>query len=52
MEYVLIVTGVYFICFSFLIFTRNVQSIFVFKILPFFLGAFNIFYALKKLGVI
>jgi len=52
MEYALLVGGIYFICFSFLSTTKNIQSAFIFKILPFFSGAFNIFYALKQLGVI
>jgi len=46
-----LITGVYLICFSFILKTDNLKSSVIFKVIPFFLGGACLFIAGKLKGL-
>lgn len=51
-EIILFVIGVFFIIYSFLMNTKNVQSAILFKVIPFFCGVYCAIYACLNSGFI
>jgi len=52
MNIILVLIGVYFIIFSFIVSGKNTRSKFVFQVIPFFCGLFCIFYAVLNMGIL
>lgn len=51
-EIILLVIGVFFVIYSFLMNTKNIKSAILFRIIPFFCGAYCVIYACLNSGFI
>lgn len=49
---ILIIIGVWFIVFSFLLSAENIPSKIIFKVIPFFSGVYCVYYALIQSGIL
>lgn len=52
LEVILCIIGVFFIIYSFLMNTKNVKSAILFRVIPFFGGAYCVFYACVASGFV